>query len=192
MVCVSGKTGVGPAGAARRPGALRAAAGRDRAHGEERGRRRGRGQGRSGRPAGGPGVQDPHRPVRAEAQFHPRLLGHAEEGRDRAGGRRAQGRQARRSCCTCRPTRPSRSTRPAPAGSWPWPRSKTCTPASSLGELTHAADPVPHADGRPGRHARRAAATKASSPARCTRSARRTPPSAAISTRRPRKWSSPA
>ncbi len=54
---------------------------------------------------------------------------------------------------TCRPTRPRRSTRPGPARSWPWPRSKTCTPARSLGEYCHAADHVPHADGRPGRHA---------------------------------------
>ena len=76
-----GQDGRGPAGAARRPGALRAAARRRRAHGEERGRRRGRSEGRSGRAAGRPGVQDPHRPVRAEAQLHPRLLRHAEEGR---------------------------------------------------------------------------------------------------------------
>ena len=77
MVCVSGKTGVGLPELIEAFGALFAAAGRDRAQGEERGRRRGRGEGRPGRSAGGPGVQDPHRPVRAEAQFHPRFLGHA-------------------------------------------------------------------------------------------------------------------
>ena len=63
---------------------------------------------------------------------------------------------------------------------------------SSPGRVDDAADPLPHADGRPGRQSPRAAATKASSPAPCRRSARRTPPSAAISIRRPRKWSSPA
>ena len=90
IVCVSGKTGVGLpelidalALCALPPDALAA-------HGEERRRRRGRGEGRSGRAAGRPGLQDPHRPVRAEAELHPRLLRHAEEGLDRAGGRRAQ------------------------------------------------------------------------------------------------------
>ena len=90
MVCVSGKTGAGLpelidalALCALPPDAAAA-------HGEERRRRRGRSEGRSGRAAGRPGVQDPHRPVRAEAQFHPRLLRHAEEGLDRAGGRRAE------------------------------------------------------------------------------------------------------
>ena len=63
---------------------------------------------------------------------------------------------------------------------------------SSLGELGDAAHPVPHADGRPGRHVRRAAATRASFPGRCRRFARKIPPSAAISTRRPRRWSLPA
>ena len=38
----------------------------------------------------------------------------------------------------------------------------------------------------------RAAATKPSSPGRCTRSARRTPPSASTATRRPRRWWPPA
>ena len=32
-------------------------------------------------------------------------------------------------CSPCRPTRPSRSTRSVPAESWPWPRSRICTPA---------------------------------------------------------------
>ncbi len=67
----------------------------DRADGRQRRRRAGRAPGRPGRAAGRPGVQDPHRPLRAEDQFHPRLLGHDEEGRDGAGRRPAQGAEAR-------------------------------------------------------------------------------------------------
>ena len=58
--------------------------------------------------------------------------------------------------------------------------------------VDHAADPLPHADGRPGRQPQEPRRRDASSPARCRRFARRTPPSAATSTRRPRRWSSPA
>ena len=186
-----GEDGRRPAGVDRGVGALFAAAGRDRPQGEERGRRRGRGEGRPGRSAGGPSVQDPHRPVRAEAQFHPRFLGHAQEGFDRAGGRRAEAREAGRAVAGAgRGDRADRRSGPGRDRG----RGQSRRPAHRLvvGRVGPAAHPVPHADGRPGRHVPRAAATRASFPGRCTRFPRRIPPSAAISTRRPRRWSLPA
>ena len=68
---------------------------------------------------------------------------------DRTGGR-ACGRASSSACWTCRAMRPNRSRRSGRAGSWPSPRWRTCTPARR-GRVDHAADPVPHADGRTGR-----------------------------------------
>ena len=49
-----------------------------------------------------PGFQDTHRSVRAEAELHPRLLRHDEEGRHGHCDRRSQGRQARARCLKCK------------------------------------------------------------------------------------------
>ena len=129
IVCVSAKTGVGLPELLDALAAVRAAARQACRARQERGRRGSDDQGRSGRAAGGPGLQDAHRSVRAEAELHPHLLRHAQEGRQRARLRRAQGRQAASTARRCRPAKRTRSTRPRRATSWPWPRSKSCTPA---------------------------------------------------------------
>ena len=150
----------------------------------------GRGQGRPGRPAGRPGLQDPHRPVRAEAEFHPRLLGHAQEGHDGAGGRRAQGRQDRANCSRSRPTRPSRSTRPGRATIVAVAKIEDLHTGSTLGELAMPPIAFPDADGRPGRHAQEPQRRDEALRRAGARSRRRTRRSAASAIRRPRRRSS--
>ena len=73
IVCCSAKTGVGLTELLDALVAVRPAA-----DGRRRARRTKDGaeveiKADPGRPAGGPGLQDPHRPVRAEAELHPRL-----------------------------------------------------------------------------------------------------------------------
>ena len=166
IVCVSGKTGVGL------PELLDALAvcapppDADRPHGRQRRRRAGRGQGRPRRAAGRPGLQDPHRPLRAEAQLHPHLLGHAEEGRDgcRSSGLRKGLKLAQLFDVQANETQPDRRRRARRHRG----RDQDGRPADrhDAGRDDDAADPLPFADGRPGRHAPRAAATRPSSPAR--------------------------
>ncbi len=143
IVCVSGKTGVGVpellealALCALPPDALARTA--KNADG-----RRGRSEGRPGRPAGGPGVQDPHRPVRAEAQFHPRLLRHAEEGLDGAGGRRAEAGQARAHCSQVQADETEPIDEVGPGGIVAVAKVEELHTGSSLGELTMPPIPFP-------------------------------------------------
>ena len=74
IVCVSAKTGVGLTELLDALAICAPAARQGRPQSHERRRRGSRSQGRSRRAAGGAGVQDPHRSVRAEAQLHPHLL----------------------------------------------------------------------------------------------------------------------
>ena len=143
MVCVSGKTGVGPAGVDRRAGAVRPAARRDRPQGEKRGRRRGRGEGRSGRAAGGPGVQNPHRPVRAEAQFHPRVSpARSRKIRPCRWSACARASNSAR-CCTCRPRKPTPIDEVGPGGIVAVAKVEDLHTGSSLGEFTMPPIPFP-------------------------------------------------
>ena len=134
-------------------------------------------QGRSGRAAGRPGLQDPHRSVRAEAELHPHLLRHAQEGRDRAAPRRAQGDQDRPAAVGA--GRQDRANvDEAGAGRHRGRRqdAKTCTPARRWAKSSCRRSSSPRRwSAWPSRP--RAAATRPSSPARCTRSPRKTAPS---------------
>ena len=104
-----------PARTARRAGAVLPAARPDRAARQERSRRRKSAiKRRPGRSAGGAGIQNPHRSVRAQAELHADLFRHAEEGRQRPRLGRAKNGQSCISCWRCKGAKPRRSTRPRP------------------------------------------------------------------------------
>ena len=104
----------------------------------------------------------------------------------------AQGRQDGASCWRCRPTRPTPVDEAGPGDIVAVAKIEDLHTGTVLGDFELPPIAVPHADGRPGRHAqeprRRSQALRRVAQDRRGRSR----PSAAIATRRPRKWSSPA
>ena len=188
-----GQDGRGLAGTARRAGRLCAcrptliARTAKNAAGED-----GRSEGRSGRAAGGPGFKTRIDPFVQKLNFIRVFSGTLKKDTTMPVVGVRKPREDRRAVRSAGRRDRSRSTRPGPAASWPWPRSKTCTPARTLGELT--LPPIPFPTPMVG------LAVTPEEPRRRRQALRRAaedlrgrfdlPPRSR--SRRPRKWSSPA
>ena len=173
IVCVSTKTGVGIDELLDVLAQCRAAAVGGRAQGQQ-GRRRRHAQARPGRPAGGPGVQDPDRSVRAAAEFHPRLLRHAQEGQHVDSPGPSQGHQDRPAARRCRPTRPTNVDEAGPGRHRGGGQVRRAAHRHVAGRGGTAADRSSRRRWSAWPSRPRPAATKPSSPARCTKSPKKT------------------
>ena len=184
-----GQNGRGRARAARRSGAVLAAAGQNRASRQERGRAR---KCRSSVDPAGPLVAQIFK-TRIDPFVHKlsfvRIFSGTIKKDDNvhvSGARKAV--KLHQLLCGARSRNRRRSTRPRPARSWPWPRSKNCTPACRwaiwccrrsncrtpmVGLACHAQEP------------RR---RRPNCRARCTRSPRKTARSCCTAIRKPRSW----
>ena len=190
IVCVSTKMGIGVdellavlTQAALPPTAVAA-------NGDE-GWRRGHAQVRSGRTAGGAGVQDANRPVRAAAELHPRVLRHAEEGQHGAFVGGTERRQDRAAAFGAGRKNDSRSRWRSPATSWRLPRPRICTRARrSARSSCRRSNSRRRWSAWPWR--RKLAATRRSFPALSTRLPKKIERCVSTTTRKPRRWSSPA